>query len=64
VDAYLAGIQWKHAAARILAAALMVPIGWHHLKPYQKARVTTFLRPEEDPKGSGYQILQSKIAVG
>ena len=37
---------------------------WHHLKPYQKDRVTTFLRPEEDPKRSGYQILQSKIAVG
>src|ERR1700688_1362084 len=64
VGAYLAGIQWKHAAALILAAALMLPIGWHHLKPYQKDRVTTFLRPEEDPKGSGYQILQSKIAVG
>ena len=64
VGAYLAGIQWKHAAVMILAAALMVPIGWHHLKPYQKERVTTFLRPEEDPKGSGYQILQSKIAVG
>jgi rod shape determining protein RodA len=64
VGAYLAGIQWKHAAVLLLAAALMVPIGWHHLKPYQKERVTTFLRPEEDPKGSGYQILQSKIAVG
>jgi rod shape determining protein RodA len=64
VGAYLAGIQWKHAAVMVLAAALMVPIGWHHLKPYQKERVSTFLRPEEDPKGSGYQILQSKIAVG
>ncbi len=64
VGAYLAGIQWKHAAVMVLVAALMVPIGWHHLKPYQKDRVTTFLRPEEDPKGSGYQILQSKIAVG
>ena len=64
VGVYLAGIQWKHAAAMLLAAALLVPVGWHHLKPYQKERVTTFLRPEEDPKGSGYQILQSKIAVG
>ncbi len=34
------------------------------LKPYQKERVTTFLRPEDDPRGAGYQILQSKIAVG
>ena len=43
---------------------MMLPVGWHVLKPYQKERVTTFLRPEDDPKGSGYQILQSKIAVG
>src|ERR1700722_612540 len=62
--AYLAGIQWKHAAVLLLAGAMMLPVGWHFLKPYQKERVTTFLRPENDPKGSGYQILQSKIAVG
>jgi rod shape determining protein RodA len=64
VGAYLAGIQWKHAAALLLVAAMMLPVGWHFLKPYQKDRVTTFLRPQDDPKGSGYQILQSKIAVG
>jgi rod shape determining protein RodA len=34
------------------------------LKPYQKARLTSFINPENDPKGSGYQVLQSKIAVG
>jgi rod shape determining protein RodA len=64
VGAYLAGIQWKHALALLALAALMLPVGWHALKPYQKERVTTFLRPEEDPRGAGYQILQSKIAVG
>jgi len=64
VGAYLAGIQWKHAAVLLLAGSLMLPVGWHFLKPYQRERVTAFLRPEEDPKGSGYQILQSKIAVG
>ncbi len=64
VGAYLAGIQWKHAAVLILAGAMMLPVGWHFLKPYQKERVTTFMHPEDDPKGSGYQILQSKIAVG
>jgi rod shape determining protein RodA len=42
----------------------MLPVGWHFLRPYQKERVETFLRPEEDPRGSGYQTLQSKIAVG
>ena len=64
VGAFLAGIQWKHAAAVIVLGVMMLPVGWHFLKPYQKERVTTFLRPEEDPRGAGYQILQSKIAVG
>jgi len=64
VGAFLAGIQWKHAVALLVLGALMLPLGWHALKPYQKERIETFLRPEEDPKGSGYQILQSKIAVG
>jgi rod shape determining protein RodA len=64
VGAYLAGLQWKHTVAVLALATLMLPVGWHVLKPYQKERVTTFLRPEEDPRGAGYQILQSKIAVG
>src|SRR5579862_3778915 len=64
VGAFLAGLQWKHAAAILLVCAMMVPVGWHFLKPYQKDRVTTFMSPEDDPRGSGYQILQSKIAVG
>ena len=64
VGAFLAGIQWKHALAIIVLGVMMLPVGWHFLKPYQKDRITTFLRPEEDPKKSGYQILQSKIAVG
>lgn len=64
IGAFLAGIQWKHAAVVIVLGTMMLPIGWHFLKPYQKERVTSFLRPEEDPRGAGYQILQSKIAVG
>jgi rod shape determining protein RodA len=64
VGAYLAGLQWKHTAAIVALAALMLPVGWHFLKPYQRDRVTTFMRPEDDPRGAGYQILQSKIAVG
>src|SRR6267154_778975 len=44
VGAYLAGLQWKHALAALALAALMLPVGWHFLKPYQKERVTTFLR--------------------
>ena len=64
VGAFLAGLQWKHAVVVVAIAAMLLPVGWHFLKPYQRSRVTTFLRPENDPRGSGYQILQSKIAVG
>ena len=64
VGAFLAGLQWKHAAAIVIVGLLMLPIGWRVMKPYQKERITSFLHPEEDAKGSGYQLLQSKIAVG
>ncbi len=64
VGAFLAGLQWKHAAVIVLIGVMMLPVGWHVMKPYQKERVTSFLHPEEDAKGSGYQVLQSKIAVG
>ncbi len=64
---FLGGIQWKQAA--ILATVGLVAIVgvWSSgkiLKPYQKARLTSFLNPDNDPKGSGYQVRQSLIAVG
>ena len=70
VGAYLAGLQWQHAAVFTLAGVLLIgsvffpPVSRHILKPYQRERITSFLHPEEDAKGSGYQLLQSKIAVG
>ena len=65
VGAFLAGLQWKHAVALLLMGALLLPVGWFFvLKDYQKERIHTFLRPEESPRGPGYQVLQSKIAVG
>jgi rod shape determining protein RodA len=70
VGAFLAGLQWQHAAVFTLAGVLLVgavfypPVSKHILKPYQRERITSFLHPEEDAKGSGYQLLQSKIAVG
>jgi rod shape determining protein RodA len=67
VGAFLAGIEWKQAAVGAVLIGLMIPIGWnmrHHLKPYQQQRIETFLHPEEDQRGAGYQILQSEIAVG
>ena len=41
-----------------------MPIAISFLKPYQKSRILTFLNPERDPLGAGYQIIQSKIAIG
>lgn len=67
VGVFLAGIEWKHLVVGLVLVGLMVPIGWnmrHHLRPYQQQRIRTFLHPEENPRGAGYQILQSEIAVG
>jgi len=70
VGAFLAGLQWRHAAIITLAGVLLIgcvffpPVSRHILKPYQRDRITSFLHPENDPKGSGYQLLQSQIAVG
>ncbi|HYA98553.1 MAG TPA: rod shape-determining protein RodA [Methylomirabilota bacterium] len=70
VGAFLAGLQWKHAAAvavlgiSLIVAVWILPVGLKVLKPYQRERITSFLHPEDDPKGSGYQLQQSKIAVG
>jgi rod shape determining protein RodA len=41
-----------------------VNVAYHHLHDYQRARITTFLDPESDPRGAGYNIIQSKIALG
>lgn len=46
------------------AAAFAVPVAWGLLKPYQRKRLTVFLNPEADPLGSGYHIIQSKVAIG
>jgi rod shape determining protein RodA len=64
VGVFLAGVPWKYVAAGLTIAVLVLPLGWQHLKPYQQDRVLTFLNPERDPLGSGYQPIQSKIAVG
>jgi len=64
VGAFLAGIQWKHVAGLFLIGLMLLPVGWYALKPYQKERIQTFLRPGENVQGAGYQTLQSKIAVG
>ncbi len=47
-----------------LAVGSLTPILWDSLKSYQKQRILTFLKPENDPQGAGYQIIQSKVAIG
>jgi rod shape determining protein RodA len=47
-----------------LAVGVVTPQVWNHLEPYQRQRVTTFIDPNGDPYGAGYQIIQSKIAIG
>ena len=62
---FLAGASWKLIASCIGLASAFAPILWMFLmKEYQKQRVLTFLNPEQDPLGSGYHIIQSKIAIG
>jgi rod shape determining protein RodA len=61
---YLGGLRAKHALIILLLGACLAPVAWHVLKPYQRDRLTSFMEPEADPRGSGYQVQQSLIAVG
>jgi len=63
----LGGLRWKQATILVLGLSLTVGGLWFSgklLKPYQKQRLTSFINPDDDPRGSGYQIRQSLIAVG
>jgi rod shape determining protein RodA len=60
----LAGVGWRTIVAVLALAAAAVPVLWNFLHDYQRARVFTFLNPEQDPLGTGYNIIQSKIAIG
>jgi rod shape determining protein RodA len=59
-----AGVRWWKFALILAALGVAAPIAYHHLHDYQRARITTFLHPESDPLGAGYNIIQSKIALG
>lgn len=60
----LAGISWRIIITLGSVALLSLPALWHYMHDYQRERVLTFLSPERDPLGSGYHIIQSKIAIG
>ena len=61
---WFAGINHKYFIYTMLGFVISLPFIIAFLKPYQKLRVLTFLNPDRDPLGAGYQIIQSKIAVG
>ena len=61
---WLAGINVKYVVYSLLGLVISFPFVISMLKPYQKLRILTFINPDRDPLGAGYQIIQSKIAVG
>ena len=61
---YLAGLRIKYLFYSFFFFLILAPVVIAFLEPYQKMRILTFLNPERDPLGAGYQIIQSKIAVG
>ncbi|MBS3895184.1 rod shape-determining protein RodA [Silanimonas sp.] len=61
---FLAGIAWWRIALFAGIGLAALPVAWQFLMPYQKDRVLTFLDPESDPLGAGWNIIQSKIAIG
>ena len=61
---WAAGVRWWKFALILAAAGGIAPIAYERLHDYQRARITTFLDPESDPLGAGYNIIQSKIALG
>ncbi|RTZ71292.1 MAG: rod shape-determining protein RodA [Gammaproteobacteria bacterium] len=61
---FLAGMSWRLIGGLAIALAAAAPLLWHFMRDYQRKRVLTFMNPESDPLGSGYHIIQSKIAIG
>ncbi|WP_419421035.1 rod shape-determining protein RodA [Legionella sp. D16C41] len=61
---FLAGLSIRIIALISVIAGLAAPFLWHVMHDYQKQRILTLLDPEQDPLGSGYHIIQSKIAIG
>jgi rod shape determining protein RodA len=64
VGIFLAGLRWQYAVTIVVVLAVVLPVGYYFLQDYQKARLVSFIDPSQDPKGTGYQVIQSRIAVG
>lgn len=61
---FFSGIPWRFIIFMIVSGIMSCPLMWYLLHDYQRERVLTLLNPERDPLGSGYHIIQSKIAIG
>lgn len=61
---FLAGLRWRVIGGLMGLLIAAAPVLWFNLRPYQQNRILTFLDPERDPLGQGWNIIQSKIAVG
>ncbi len=61
---FLNGLSWNVIFSIILISLISIPVIWQNLLEYQKYRILVFLNPELDTLGKGYQIMQSKIAIG
>lgn len=58
------GIKWKVLRICLVVIPLLMPLSWFVLHDYQQERIKTFLDPTRDPRGAGYHIIQSQIAIG
>jgi rod shape determining protein RodA len=61
---FLSGFPLKIFLLSVMTGLLLCPFGWYFLHDYQKNRILTFIDPDRDPLGTGYHVLQSKIAIG
>ena len=61
---FLAGLPWWFLGLAIVGFAAIAPVAWHFLHEYQQQRILTLINPEADPLGTGWNIIQSKTAIG
>lgn len=61
---FIAGVKFRYLLGIALAVIILLPVSWNFLRDYQKDRLLVFLNPGIDPLGAGYNVIQSKIAIG
>lgn len=61
---FIAGVRMKYLVLSVLSLASVCPFFWYVMKDYQRKRLLSFMNPEADTLGSGYSVIQSKIAIG